>query len=110
MQKLSPNPGRDFARVRVIARLVTSAACENHSSGDSPLSPAAALANTLAAFYVPRLDSLCQSQPNFSNSLPHFGQGVRNGEVRFNAGYRRQDMIQNLLRRHPERSTARADL
>ena len=31
-----------------------------------------------------------------------------NGQVRFNAGYRRQDMIQDLLCRHPERSAARA--
>ena len=33
-----------------------------------------------------------------------------NGQVRFNAGYRRQDMIQDLLGHHPERSAARADL
>jgi hypothetical protein len=33
-----------------------------------------------------------------------------NGQVRFNAGYRRQDMIQDLLGPHPERSAARADL
>ncbi len=33
-----------------------------------------------------------------------------NGQVRFNAGYRRQDVIQDLLGRHPERSAARADL
>ena len=32
-----------------------------------------------------------------------------NGQVRFNAGYRRQDMTQDLLGRHPERSAARAD-
>jgi len=33
-----------------------------------------------------------------------------NGKVRFNAGYCRQDMIQDLLGCHPERSAARADL
>ena len=30
-----------------------------------------------------------------------------NSQVRFNAGYRRQDMIQDLFRRHAERSAAR---
>src|SRR5437762_9071512 len=36
MQKLSANPGCDFARVRVLARLATADACENNSSGGSP--------------------------------------------------------------------------
>src|SRR5438105_4154984 len=36
MQKLTPNPGRDFARVCVIPRFVTSAAAsQNNSSGNS---------------------------------------------------------------------------
>jgi len=30
-----------------------------------------------------------------------------NGQVRFNGSYRKQNMIQDLLCNHPERSTAR---
>jgi len=33
-----------------------------------------------------------------------------NGQVRFRADYRRQDMIQDLFCCHPERSAAGADL
>src|SRR5438067_8152813 len=36
MQKLTPNPVRDFASVCLIARFVTSNACENNGSGNSP--------------------------------------------------------------------------
>src|SRR5207253_11067980 len=36
MQKLSANPGCDFARMRVLARSVTSDAAENDSSGNNP--------------------------------------------------------------------------
>ena len=33
-----------------------------------------------------------------------------NSQVRFNVGYRRQDMIQDLFGRHPEGPAAGADL
>src|SRR5256886_11508701 len=36
MQNLSPTPVGDFARVRVLARSVTSAAAENDSSSNNP--------------------------------------------------------------------------
>src|SRR5207302_69168 len=36
MQKLTPNPGRDFARVRILTGLMTSDACANGSNGNSP--------------------------------------------------------------------------
>src|SRR5207244_11202229 len=36
IQKLSANPGCDFARMRVLRRSVTSDACKYDSSGNSP--------------------------------------------------------------------------
>src|SRR5438309_9678103 len=62
MQKLTPNPGRDFARVRILAGLMTSDACANGSGGNSPSRQLMAIAGcqTVVRRYEPRTLASCR--------------------------------------------------